>query len=258
MSAYRIENNRLCIADELKGRFTVAHDEFGSGIAYSSDTLIVFYDEQETQTFAINPPAFRWLIGAFFILNGFLYHGPFKLGRVDSESLRGCTERYVWDQTHVYYINGPVLEANPICFQDLGNFWSRDDERCFFQARQVSGADAPSFRVIDHTFAADRNRIYGFGGRVIVENAADPVHLGNNYYSIAGDVFFGSTKIPDADLQTFRALPVFSPEDKRRIWADGGPKDELESLAISGFTAYDSRYKYRGPSRAPERKRPAT
>ncbi len=258
MSVYRIEDNRLRIDDEVKSQFTVVHDQFGSGIAYSSDTLLVFYDEKGTKTFAINPPAFRWLIEEFFVLDGFLYHGTFKLGRLNSEAILGYTERYVWDQKRVYYLNGLVVDANPACFQDLGDCWARDDQRCFFQERQVLGADAPSFRVIDHTFGVDRNRIYGSFGRVIAENAADPIPLGNNYYSIAGDVFFGSTKVADADPQTFRVLPVFSPEDKRTIWASGGPKDETASLAISGFSAYDSRHKYRGASRAPERKRPAT
>src|SRR5258706_6626261 len=181
MSVYRIEKNRLQIADDVRDRFVIAHNEFGSGIAYSSDTLIVFNDDEGTKSFPIRPDTFRWLGGEFFILCGFLHHNVFRLGRINPDEILGFTNVYVWDHSKVYYLNGPVDGANAAAFQDLGEFWARDDQKCFFQEREILGGDAASFRVIDDTFAVDKDRIYGFGGRVIAECNADPAPLGNGY-----------------------------------------------------------------------------
>jgi len=246
MSIYRIEANRLRIADEVRDKFIVAYDEFGSGIAYSSDTLVVFHDETGTKIFDISRDTFKWLTGEFFILEGFLYHSLDKLGRINSGAILGCTKLYVWDQKTVYYLNGPVDGANPATFQDLGNYWALDDNNCFFQQRQIKEADAATFRVIDESFAVDKNFIYAFLGRVVAEYENDPIPLGRGYYKISNRVFFGHTEMPDAAPQSFKVLPLITPEEKQKIWAAGGPKHEEEAMAVSGFTAFDARHKYKG------------
>ena len=243
------------LADEVRGQFVMAHDEFGSGIAYSSDTLIVFYDEVRTKVLAITPATFRWLTGEFYVLKGQLYHGPFKLGKIDAEAIRGHTTFYVWDDQTVFYLNGPVLGADAHTFEDLGCYWARDSGKVFFQEKLIRDADRASFRVFDDTFAVDSKHIFTFAGRIVSEYREDPIMLGDGYYVVSGKVFFGGTEIPSADVKTFKLLPTISPEEKKEIWATGGPKTEEQALAVSGFTGYDARQKYKGGWSTPHKKR---
>ena len=234
------------LADEVRGQFVMAHDEFGSGIAYSSDTLIVFYDEVRTKVLAITPATFRWLTGEFFVLKGQLYHGPFKLGKIDSDTIHGYTAFYVWDNQTVFYLKGPVLEADAQTFEDLGCYWARDGGNIYFQEKLIREADRASFRVFDDIFAMDRKHIYAFAGRIVAEYREDPVVLGSGYYVISGKMFFGGTEMPSVDVKTFKVLPLMQPEEKKESWAAGEPKTDEQVLAISGFTAYDARQKYKG------------
>lgn len=246
MPLYHIEENHLKLADEVRDQFVIAHDEYGDGIAYSSDTLIVFYDEEGTKTFAITPETFKWLIGKFFILTGYLYHGIYKLGKIDANAIRGRTKSYVWDDKTVYYLNGPVDGADPGTFEDLGNYWARDSRNIFFQAKLLNEADRKSFRIFDDTFAVDDKHIFAFRGHIISKYHEDPIPLGTGYYNISGKIFSGFEEVPSADLTTFKTLPIIKPDEKKKILAAGGPKTEEESLAVSGFHAYDGKKKYKG------------
>lgn len=245
MEPFRIEDNRLHISEDVRDQFIVVHDKFGEGIAYSSDTLIVFDDERGTKTHAITPDTFKWLGSRFFILNKFIFHGAYKLGRINAAAIRGQTEFYVWDDKTVYYLNGKVAEANPAAFQDLGNYWSRDDQHCFFQRQLVPGVDLATFRVIDDTFAVDARYIYGFAGIVVADYYGDPIPLGRTYYSINGRIYSGNKLMSDADFETFTVLPQYDEQTKSQILAAGGARNAEEALALAGFTAYDSRYQYK-------------
>lgn len=245
MEPFRIEDNRLRIIDDFRDRFTVVHDEFGEGIAYSSDTLIIFDDERGAKTHPITPDTFKWLGSRFFILNKFLFHGAYKLGRINAAAIRGQTEFYVWDDKAVYYLNGKLAEANPSAFQDMGNWWSRDDQHCFFQHRLVPDVDLATFRVVDDTFAVDARYVYGFAGKIVADYYGDPVPLGWTYYSINGRIYSGNTLMPDADFETFTVLPQYDEQTKNQIRAAGGARNADEALALAGFTAYDSRHKYK-------------
>jgi hypothetical protein len=245
MDIYRKENNRLCISDHVREQFVMVHDQFGSGIAYSGDTLIVFNDERGIKAHAITPETFKWLVGEFYVLKKHLYHSAYKLGRIDPEKIAGQSLLYVWDDKTVYYLNGPVEGANPATFQELGHYWARDDQRCFFQQRQVPRADAATFRVIDQYFAADQNHIYGFTGKILADYREDPVPLGGEYYVINEQIFWGGTLLADADYSTFTVLPVYDEETKNEMLRNGGAKNADDALALAGFTAYDARYKYK-------------
>lgn len=245
MDIYKIEDNRLCINDHVRDQFVMAHDEFGSGIAYSVDTLIVFYDERGTKVHPITPDTFKWLIDEFYVLNKYLYHNAYKLGRINPDGIIGQSPLYVWDDKTVYYLNGPVEGANPATFQELGNFWARDDQHCFFQQRLVPGAVAATLRVIDDEFATDEHHIYGFAGKILADYQEDPVLLGGRYYAINGQIFYGGKLLADADYSTFTVLPVYDDETKNEILRNGGASNANDALALAGFTAYDARYKYK-------------
>jgi len=34
--------------------------------------------------------------------------------------------------------------------------------------------------------------------------------------------------------------------EKRRVWASGGPADEIQEMQLDGFSAYDDRHRLRG------------
>ena len=55
---FTIADNRLVLAEGYRDRFTIPIDEFGQALAYSSDTLIVFYDERGSKTYAKSPSSF--------------------------------------------------------------------------------------------------------------------------------------------------------------------------------------------------------
>jgi DKNYY family len=258
MPLYYIEENQLKLADEVRDQFVIAHDEYGSGIAYSSDTLIVFCDEEGTKTFAITPETFKWLLGEFFVLTGHLYHGIYKLGKIDADAIHGYTKFYVWDDKTVYYLNGPVNGADPGTFEDLGNYWARDCRNVFFQNKLVNEADRNSFRIFDHIFAVDGKNIFTYQGRIISKYHEDPILLGTGYYKISGKIFSGMEEVPFADLKTFKTLPIIKPDDKKKILAAGGPKTEEESLAVSGFHAYDAERKYKSTWSTARNERRAT
>jgi hypothetical protein len=245
MSLYYIEGNHLKLADEVRDQFVIAHDEYGDGIAYSSDTLFVFYDQEGTKTFAITPETFKWLSGKFFVLKGNLHHGIYKLGKIDADGIRGCTKSYVWDDKTVYYLNGPVDGADPGTFEDLGNYWARDSRNILFQEKLIKEADRKSFRIFDDPFAVDDKHIFAFPGRIISEHHEDPIPLGTGYYKISGKIFSGFEEVPSADLKTFKTLPIIKPDEKKKILTAGGPKTEEEALSVSGFHAYDGKRKYK-------------
>lgn len=248
---YEIRENRLQLDDAVRAQFVVPHQSFGSAIAYSQDTLIVFDDEAGTKVLSLAGVTFRYLAGKFFIWKDQLFHLAHKLGKMRPEKVRGFTKHFVWDDQTVYYRNGVVGGADPTTFRPLGFFWAKDGHSCFFQADAIPGADPLSFRAIARDFAVDSQSVFGFLGKVLASYSRDPRSLGRGYFEVSGQLFFGSRSVAGADLATFRVLPRVEPSEKRRIWASGGPKDDLEALAVSGFTAVDAARKYRGEWNAP-------
>jgi len=246
-TAHRItDENRLEIDPSVAGDFSVVLDKFGEAIVHSPTRLIVFDDEIGVKEFDLSSSSFCYLDSGFFVLSGQLYYLLDCLGPIDEAAITGHNEFYVWDKSRVYYLNGPVKGADASSFCHLGYFWAKDAKACFFQNERISSADPSTFRVIDDTFAVDSSNVYGFLGEVVTEYTTDPIPLKRGYYRVGVRVFFGKTPLPQADVASFSVLPLVPPEEKRRIWASGGPKDAVQEMAVAGFTAYDRNLVYRG------------
>ena len=238
-------NNRLVLDAAFASEFTVPVSDYGSAIAFSPALLIVFHDEYGVKETKIDSSEFAYIQSGFYRLFDELFYYIDKLGPIRRQ-IKGRSDWFVWDDAHVYYLNGPVEGADPETFQLLGEFWARDATQCFFQNMRVKDADTDSFRVIETDFAADRRWLYGFLGRRIMPYVRDPKPLGRGYYDIDGRIFFGDEELSTVDRASFRVLPLFSKEEKSRLRLGSNPLTREEELSCSDFTACDKNRAYRG------------
>ncbi|HMV45933.1 MAG TPA: DKNYY domain-containing protein [Leptospiraceae bacterium] len=138
--------------------------------------------------------------------------------------LKNGNDQYARDSKKVYYRKYQIEGADPDSFnvlEEKEKFYSKDKNRVFFEGTEIKGADVISFQAINAHYSKDKKSV--FFKREIIDGAnpikfrffqiSSEAKLGasascdkvpSELYSTDGQfVFYGATKIKDADIKTF-------------------------------------------------------
>jgi hypothetical protein len=112
------------------------------------------------------------------------------------------TPAYYWkDKNHAYFISYGTttpISDNPSSFENMGNFYARDDKNVFFMAEKISGADPLTFKILTNVpdcytgkwYAKDKANVYYGGGNIV--QGADPttfISLGYGFGKDNGRIY---------------------------------------------------------------------
>lgn len=117
----------------------------------------------------------------------------------------------VWNQK-VHYIKKYV---SPQWFKEIWLRFSKNNDYVYFAEDIIQSADVETFELIDGNFAKDKNYYFHWTD-IIAKKSDDFQYLWKNYYRINQEIFHGSTKMPDVDIQTFQV--VYYKKDEQNVW----------------------------------------
>jgi|GEM_PF-1030116 len=124
------------------------------------------------------------------------------------------------DSQHIYS-GGSSISDDPEHFTKIGDETSvyyKDRQLCWYEHREIKGADAATFRVIDGQTAADAQQAYFRHESIEGALPASFRPVSGDYYRDAKQVFYQNMLLEDADAASFRQV---SPEvfaDKQGVF----------------------------------------
>jgi hypothetical protein len=155
------------------------------------------------------------------------YYGPCTIEQADPKTFTVLSESYSKDEDHAFHECSLIVGADSKTFRVTSGFLAADSKSVFRSGRLVVDADPATFSHLKHRFSnlnfyTDDQHVYYF--RSVVEDA-DPrtFEVIASYFSKDHrHAYFCSKKchkVPDADVETFRAAPVVSKWANARVYA---------------------------------------
>jgi hypothetical protein len=158
---------------------------------------------------------------------GGLSSGPAKeLIGADPKSFKNLDEQgfpegsYGKDKQHVYFEGKLVGKANASSFVRLRKYFSRDQDHVFY-LNQVLSDDPDHFEFIDDNVHKDRRHVY-WSDKIISDDPASFQLVGQSeglsYYKDQLGILANDTRIPNADIESFKPLAHGYSMDKYKVY----------------------------------------
>lgn len=190
-----------------------------------------------------------------YVINGFrttLGHKLNLFRSVDTATFKPLSEEYAIDKNSVFYkwispghfLIVELQGADPASFNALNLNYATDKNAIWYLDRKIKNSDPTTATLIDHNIIKDSRFVYQSGQKkpAIDASAFRKISGGNSaYYIDSKNVFWGTSPIPGADLESFSSPGnSFMARDKNHVYLSGMPRPGLdpESIKLMLFNPY--------------------
>jgi hypothetical protein len=141
---------------------------------------------------------------------------------------------YAKDKNRVYFLQKPLVGAEPDTFQALAPRVGRDAQRVYFADQPCLACDSASFKKLSNLMPeiyVDKNAVYDGNGKPVPEADAATFEVlpGGWYSKDKNAAYFGLVKLDGVDVASFsgltckaQVLGIFT-QDKNRCYFSGQP-----------------------------------
>jgi hypothetical protein len=158
---------------------------------------------------------------------------------------RSSESNYAMDRSHVYFKGRIIKGADPETFVKLHSFFSKDARFVYYNDTRLSH-DPDHFEFLDDSVQKDSIHVYR-GGWII---SNDPVHFrfigaldGVSYYQDKNGILANSTRLPGADVASFKPMRFGYSRDAQRVYKmEGMVARVVEGASPAGFQVYNAYY----------------
>ena len=134
------------------------------------------------------------------------------------------------DKHRLYFDGRPVDDTGPDS-RILGKNYMISNDKAFYRAEVISGADAGSFISLSEYWGKDKHKIY-FENKPIEGSGSDGLILGEFHMISNNKVFYHTGVISGADADSFTSLSAYLGKDKQTVYYKNKPIEAADAATF--------------------------